>query len=428
MTAWQSATSSTAGDGDSTGIFQQIFGAPADFTTNAAPEIGGFNTSVDYIEQDLNAAPRLLDANSSVALSDADSSDFDGGNLLITRLNIPKPLINQLNAPDDLSQDQIGVRHEGNSAGQIGVSGTTISYGGVAIGTMVSNGVDGSALQIDFNASADTEAVERLLENITYRNISDDPLLSHALRIQMTDGDGGSSEPQIVTVNIAPTPDGAIRFFGERQANSYTTSTQDAPAMGHYGLRRFLSWCGNLRGRIPVQRAFTASDSMLMDRRWEQSFWSIPRLPVPSMSPRLRRYRTAVLFVTWDNNSNIYFQRYDSAGVAQGPETQANALVASTQFQSSVAGLADGTFVVAWTAWASGSVGDGSGYGVVARHFDAAGNPLGDAFNVNTENFGLSATAFSDSTERRWFRDCMGFRHQWHGRRRQRHRRIRSTL
>src|SRR5262249_23468206 len=41
---------------------------------------------------------------------------------------------------------------------------------------------------------------------------------------------------------------------------------------------------------------------------------------------------------------------------------------------------ANGNYVVTWESWGQ----DGSGYGVYARRFNAAGNPLGNEFRVNT--------------------------------------------
>ena len=45
-----------------------------------------------------------------------------------------------------------------------------------------------------------------LVEHLTYRNISDDPLPTRDLRIQVTDGDGGASEPQLCDGQHHPHP------------------------------------------------------------------------------------------------------------------------------------------------------------------------------------------------------------------------------
>jgi hypothetical protein len=80
------------------------------------------------------------------------------------------------------------------------------------------------------------------------------------------------------------------------------------------------------------------------------------------------------------NGLGIYAQRYNAAGVAQGGEFRVNQQTSSDQGQPSVAMDSAGDFIVTWTSKNQ----DGSGLGVYARRFDAAGNALGNEFRVNT--------------------------------------------
>lgn len=77
--------------------------------------------------------------------------------------------------------------------------------------------------------------------------------------------------------------------------------------------------------------------------------------------------------------SGVFFQRFNAAGVAQGAETRAN--VTTTQFQSNPAVAMDdaGDFVVAWESYNQ----DGSGHGIYARVFNAAGTAVTGEFRVN---------------------------------------------
>ncbi|MDH3969485.1 MAG: FG-GAP-like repeat-containing protein [Rhodospirillales bacterium] len=77
----------------------------------------------------------------------------------------------------------------------------------------------------------------------------------------------------------------------------------------------------------------------------------------------------------------IFAQRYDAEGVAQGPEFQVNGFTTGDQSELAVAMDADGDFVVAWTDF-SGQ--DGSSYGVFAQRFDAGGVPQGPEVQVNS--------------------------------------------
>ena len=183
--AFQSFTSVTAGDGSDYGIAHKIFGDPADFNQQANPVLEGLSSAVTFLEDTVNAGPQLLETDGSVAVSDLDSADFDGGSLLVSRLaGGATGLIDQYNSPDDLSQDQLGIRNQGTGVGEIGVSGTNVTFGGTIIGTITSDGVDGASLEVTFNSSADAAAAEALVENITYANSSDDPIANRQFRVQ----------------------------------------------------------------------------------------------------------------------------------------------------------------------------------------------------------------------------------------------------
>ena len=81
----------------------------------------------------------------------------------------------------------------------------------------------------------------------------------------------------------------------------------------------------------------------------------------------------------------VYAQRFDAAGSPRGSEFRVNANTIGLQRLGAVASDAAGNFVIVW-ADASGL--DGSGYGVFGQRYDAAGNPRGPNFRVNTYTFG----------------------------------------
>ena len=90
--------------------------------------------------------------------------------------------------------------------------------------------------------------------------------------------------------------------------------------------------------------------------------------------------------VTWTSNGQdgsgfgIYAQRYNAAGVAQGSEFRVNSFTTDNQQFSAVAMDADGDFVVTWTSFGQ----DGSSFGVYAQRYNAAGVAQGSEFQVNT--------------------------------------------
>ena len=131
-------------------------------------------------------------------VSDADSADFDGGSLTVVY------------ASGNTAADQLGVQNVGTGVGEIGVSGSDVTYnfgsGAVVIGTIGgvgSNGVNGNDLIITLNSSATAAAVEELVQNITYSNTSQNPTeVTRPIEFTLTDGDGGTSAT--ISRNITP--------------------------------------------------------------------------------------------------------------------------------------------------------------------------------------------------------------------------------
>jgi hypothetical protein len=109
-------------------------------------------------------------------------------------------------------------------------------------------------------------------------------------------------------------------------------------------------------------------------------------LPAVAMAPDGR------FVVVWDSSladqdgslSGVFGQRYDSAGVAVGPEFRVNSYTTASQSWPSVATGQDGGLVVAWM-----SVGqDGSLEGIFGQRYDSAGAPAGNEFRVNSYTTG----------------------------------------
>ena len=94
--------------------------------------------------------------------------------------------------------------------------------------------------------------------------------------------------------------------------------------------------------------------------------------------------------VTWQSDSQdgsdtgIYAKRYTAAGVAQGLEFRVNTFTANGQVAPDVAMDADGDFVVTWTSISQ----DGAGYGSYAQRYNSAGLVQGSEFRVNTTTVG----------------------------------------
>lgn len=157
---------------------------------NAAPVVANLNgDSVAFTE---GGSALALDASSNATVTDGDSADFNSGNVTVA-------IVTNRASGEDL----LAVRHDGNGAGQIGVSGNTISYGGTTIGTSA-GGSGTNDLVISLNASSSPASVQALLRALTYQNSnSTDPSTSsRTVRVTVNDGDGGTSTNADITVSV----------------------------------------------------------------------------------------------------------------------------------------------------------------------------------------------------------------------------------
>jgi len=158
---------------------------------NDAPTILLPGSVVNFAEGD---AATVIDSLSVV--SDIDSSNYDTGTLTADFM------------VSGTANDRLTINNQGTGSGQIGVSGLNVTYEGVTIGTFV-GGTDGfTPLVVTFNASSTPSAVEALVRNITYENVAEDPsTVSRTVRFVLTDGDGGTSNTETETINVAAVND-----------------------------------------------------------------------------------------------------------------------------------------------------------------------------------------------------------------------------
>jgi hypothetical protein len=106
--------------------------------------------------------------------------------------------------------DRLIIRNQGTAAGQIGVSGSNVTYGGTVIGTFT-GGTGSTPLVITFNAKATVAAAQALLQNIQFRSLGD--ALSTATRtltVSLVDALGQVSTLASKTILILPQNDAPV--------------------------------------------------------------------------------------------------------------------------------------------------------------------------------------------------------------------------
>ncbi|RUT96036.1 adhesin, partial [Mesorhizobium sp. USDA-HM6] len=160
--------------------------------TNDAPVIDlnsgtpGTSTSINYTAG--SAATAIAPSGTA---TDIDSADFGGGSLTVAF------------TANGTAADQLTIQNQGTGAGQIGVSGSNVTYGGTIIGTFT-GGTGGTNLVITFNASATPVAVQALADHILYSNATS-PTIAKTVTYTLVDGDGtanGGTDTSSATATI----------------------------------------------------------------------------------------------------------------------------------------------------------------------------------------------------------------------------------
>ncbi len=106
-------------------------------------------------------------------------------------------------AANGLSQDQLGIRHQGNGAGQIGVSGAAVTFGGVVIGSFA-GGTNSNPFVFTLNSLASPTAVQALIRNITYSNSEAIPVTApRSVRFSVMDNAARLSNLAIKNVSVS---------------------------------------------------------------------------------------------------------------------------------------------------------------------------------------------------------------------------------
>ena len=201
------------------------YGSYVRLWSNAAPVLSGISGTFNYKE---NLAAVLV-APAGV-VNDADGQNF-------ANLNFARGALTVRIAANANSNDRLLISHQGNAAGQIGVSGLNVSHGGVKIGTF-SGGSGGMAFTVNLNGNASRAAVQALLRRMAFKTLGDAPTTAiRTLFFTLSDGDkvgGPGAVSAAVTCSVT------------------VTAQNDPPALALSGS------LGYKRGAAPVLLAATA--------------------------------------------------------------------------------------------------------------------------------------------------------------------------
>jgi hypothetical protein len=152
---------------------------------------------------------------SGVTVTDSDSSDFDTGFLEVTITN-------------RTTGDVLGISSQGTGAGQISVTGTSVFYEGVQIGTITLDGTGSNDLRVTLTSAANAVNVQALARRVTFANTETVPdTTTRTIQFAVNDGDGGTSSGATKDVNVLLGNTPVVTTTSG--TTSYTESTTTVP-------------------------------------------------------------------------------------------------------------------------------------------------------------------------------------------------------
>ena len=82
----------------------------------------------------------------------------------------------------------------------------------------------------EVGAAATADAVQALVQRLGYANPDSSPNASRTLGLRVSDGDGGASAPNVLTITVTPEADGTPPAYPQDQVNTHFAGEQTGPA------------------------------------------------------------------------------------------------------------------------------------------------------------------------------------------------------
>ncbi|MCD6459482.1 PEP-CTERM sorting domain-containing protein [bacterium] len=168
----------------------------------------------------------------------------------------------------------------------------------------------------------------------------------------------------------------------EFRINTYTTSTQGAPALASNGQDYLITWDSNGQDGdyFGVYGRRIDSSGNLTGNEFQINTYTTSTQGAPAVASNGQDY-----LITWTSNGQdgdregVYGQRIDSSGNSVGNEFRINTYTTSIQGSPAVASNGQ-DYLITWNSYGQ----DGNAYGVYGRKIDSSGNLSGNEFRINT--------------------------------------------
>ncbi|MCC2981318.1 beta strand repeat-containing protein [Sphingomonas sp. IC4-52] len=213
-----------------------------------------------------------------------------------------------------------------------------------------------------------------------------------SLTLEVSDGLGGLFTSTLTFAVAATTDSHRFSAGAEARLNVETTGNQQQLAMARLADGRMISVWSD--ASLVGDTSGTGLKARLLDAEGKpvgQEFLVNNQTAGAQDTPSVAGLAGGGFVVAWTDASGaqdtsstgIKARLFNADGVATGTEFLVNTATAGIQAQASVAALKDGTFIVTWRD-ESLTGGDDSVSSIKARHYSASGQALGDEFLVNT--------------------------------------------
>lgn len=144
--------------------------------SNVAPQIGW---STPSRSRSIDGGVAILDGAATAA--DPDSTGIESGELRV----------------ECSTAEALSIVPEGDGPGQVNLSGTSVLFGGVNVGRVT---ISGSSLSVAFNDAATPAAARAILRRVAANFTTTG---THTVTASLQDGDGGTSPPALLRVNVS---------------------------------------------------------------------------------------------------------------------------------------------------------------------------------------------------------------------------------
>ncbi len=179
-----------------------------------------------------------------------------------------------------------------------------------------------------------------------------------------------------------------LPLTGEFLVNSFTTGDQNLPVAAADGAGNFVvAWAGfdGVASRAIFAQRFDADGDPVGDE-FQVNTYTEGYLTIPAVAADASG-RFVVVWTSEEQDGSgrgIFGQRFAADGQPAGEEFQVNTYTTGRQDFAVVGGSPGGDFMVVWSSQGQ----DGSNYGSFAQRYDADGNELGGEFRVNGQTAG----------------------------------------